>query len=363
MSNQELFQALQIFQRGVQDYGIQKGVNQAADQMQQINNSQLDELEKRQQLGQLSNKLALHLTGLGANASQVQAAFQAIAPALIKDAQDAYLQGALSKSDPLKAIGTEVQTFENKPKMNQLAYARGTELMGKQLTADAMSGKADAKANDALAGRFTKFSQELDPNRARTGNLGSLQQSLNLTDRIKGLVGKRTNLDQRETEELAISLQKLLSGSNVGSVQQVEALVPKSARGNAQKMQEFLLNSPQGLQNDAFVQRIMQTVEREHGVVSEQLKKAQYQKLSGFKDLATKDPEQYKEVLSSYGLDPEEHQMFLKTRQLRPAGSQPEASQAAGQLPPGAVPTTVKDPSSGRMIKAYRLNGKLFSAE
>jgi hypothetical protein len=115
MSLDELFAGLDRLQAGVQQYSIGQGMRQAQDHIDQLNASSMDELDKRAAAQQISQQMASNLLGLGAPVSQVQAAASTLAPAPIKDAQDAYLQGVLKKSDQLKAIGVQGQSFEQAP--------------------------------------------------------------------------------------------------------------------------------------------------------------------------------------------------------------------------------------------------------
>jgi hypothetical protein len=100
MSNDELFKALGMFQQGVQQYATSNAVNEASKVFQQLNQSTLDEGKKRQELQQLGNDLALRLTGIGAPASHIQTAFQAINPQSYGSAEQMQLEGALLGQTP-----------------------------------------------------------------------------------------------------------------------------------------------------------------------------------------------------------------------------------------------------------------------
>ena len=98
----DLFKALQMFQSGVQQFAITGAVNDANAQMQQLNQAQIDEGMKRQQLQQLGNSLALRLTGAGANAAQVQQASGAIMPQNFGSVEQMQLEGELANNDYMK---------------------------------------------------------------------------------------------------------------------------------------------------------------------------------------------------------------------------------------------------------------------
>lgn len=92
----DLFKALQMFKEGVQGAATLSAVNDATSAMGQIQTATLDDAQKRQQLQQLSNQTALRLTGLGASGTQIQSAFNAIAPQNFGSAEQLQLEGALS---------------------------------------------------------------------------------------------------------------------------------------------------------------------------------------------------------------------------------------------------------------------------
>lgn len=152
-----------------------------------------------------------------------------------------------------------------------------------------------------------KMQKDLDPNQARAGNLARNQAQVDQSDRLKGLYtesnGDIRNLDSRQMEELAIGMNKMLSGSSAGSTTQVEALLPKTAVGNSSKLKEWLLNDPQGTNQIEFVKRMAETVDRERQIAQNQVKNAQVQRLSAYDKLKRSDPERYKQVLNSYGID------------------------------------------------------------
>lgn len=124
MSVDELYKGLDRLKAGVQEYAILDGTNQALEKVREINMSQTDEIKKRQATQQLGNELALRLSALGASGTQIQTAFEAIRPAPIKDANDAYMQGQLTGSEQLMKLGQKQQSFDTAPTVNENAKNR-----------------------------------------------------------------------------------------------------------------------------------------------------------------------------------------------------------------------------------------------
>ena len=102
----------------------------------------MDFLQKRQAQSQLANQLALQLTGVGANANQVQQAAGAIAPAAIKDSNDAYQMAAASGDPKAMQLAQGMQKFE---RTNQETIQKN------QLDATAKEGAADRASREKMA--------------------------------------------------------------------------------------------------------------------------------------------------------------------------------------------------------------------
>lgn len=187
-------------------------------------------------------------------------------------------------------------------KMRETIDARKAQFqMQQQLRGDQLNEK-----------KISALKDDLDPNKARGGNMSFNQKKVDQAERLEGLIhdsnGNVSNLDSRQIEELAIGLNSMLSNSSSSAVSQVEALVPKTIMGNAQKLKEWLTNDPQGVNQIAFVKRMAETVEREKQIAGDQVKRAQVQRLSAYQHLAKSNPEAYNQILNAYGIDPSDIQ-------------------------------------------------------
>lgn len=206
-------------------------------------------------------------------------------------------------------------------KMRETIDARKAQYqMQQQLRGDAQAEK-----------KLIALKDDLDPNKARGGNMAFNQKKVDQAERLEGLIkdsnGNINNLDSRQIEELAIGLNSMLSNSSSSAVSQVEALVPKTAMGNAQKLKEWLLNDPQGVNQVAFVKRMADTVEREKQIAGDQVKRAQVQRLSAHGNLARTNPDQYNQVLQAYGIDPKD----IKDGQYKPQKQQSKIKVSNGK--------------------------------
>ena len=197
---------------------------------------------------------------------------------------------------------------------------------------------AKADANQQKQALLLK--DDLDPNKARGGNLAFNQKKVDQAERLEALItdsnGNVSNLDQRQIEELAIGLNSMLTNASTGAASQVAALVPKSAVGNVQKLKEWLSNEPTGTNQLEFVKRMADTVNREKATAQNQVMKAQVQRLSAHSGLQKTNPDLYNEITQSYGLTPDAIEQFKKgsSKSKEPAGED-----------------IMLDPKSGRKVR------------
>lgn len=151
---------------------------------------------------------------------------------------------------------------------------------------------------------WQKFSDALDPNKARGGNLAATQKLINSTDRIHGLFEQFPdgNIPAAQTTELATAVAGLISGGSPQSQHQIDEIVPQSAAGNAQKMISWLMDQPKGLQQQKFIQTLRESSQRERDIAIRQKGEAQRSRLTAFENLKAADPDRYQRMLDSFGV-------------------------------------------------------------
>lgn len=161
--NQELFQALNMFKQGVQDFGMQRAISQANDQVQQIRDSSLAEDEKQQQFRNLSQDMTLKFMAAGAPESQIQTFQNAFKPPEVK--AQTFEQAALSNEPQLRARGEagikQKQQFtkeENRAKIDATLEGYGIKATEKEKVSIGATvkdfqkvGKAELDGLDTLA--------------------------------------------------------------------------------------------------------------------------------------------------------------------------------------------------------------------
>jgi len=152
------------------------------------------------------------------------------------------------------------------------------------------SQKIEDKKTSDYEKRLGQLNKDIDPSRYRAGAFGDSKKVFDRGERLQTLGEQAQNLqkggaDKRQMEEFAIGLNAMLSGSNQGAQQQVQALVPHTWWGGAQGIGEYLTNNPTGLGQQKFVQRMLDTISREQEVAKQQMDRTRYARLTQYKDI------------------------------------------------------------------------------
>jgi hypothetical protein len=222
----------------------------------------------------------------------------------------AFSQAALGANTPTQnpvyqAIAAQNQHKETEQESDLARRQKVTEAIAqRQARQDLAKYRGQQMQSKQVDKMVTALKDDLDPNKARGGNFAANQKRVDNADRVQALLEQvHSDPDARQMEELAISTQALLSSSGTPAANQVKELIPHTAWGNAKKLQEWLTNDPTGTGQQAFVQRLADTVAREKQVALDQVQKAQKQRLSAHGALKRLDPDSYNSVLRSYGVD------------------------------------------------------------
>lgn len=167
----DLQNAIAGFNNQVQSYAVQSAVTNASQQVQQLQSSQLDEVEKRNQTQQLSQQLALQLTGLGANASQVQGAMAATAPKSLDTYGDMYAEGLNKNSEPLKQKAKELKKFMNEDKYAMAQLKLQQDSMKMQQKASLQTDQRFSKIVEKQSNLYSNWSNKLADSETKLGML------------------------------------------------------------------------------------------------------------------------------------------------------------------------------------------------
>lgn len=160
--------------------------------------------------------------------------------------------------------------------------------------------------------RIQAMGDDLDPDKNVRNAYGIAQIGLDRSNRLEGLLSRYPdmNLTKQETEEVAIGLNSMLQGSNISAQEQVKGLIPNTIRGNVAKMQEWLFNTPQGLNQQEIIKRMYSNIQREKEVFKLQVYDKARAKLAKYGDVEKNNPEAWANILQSRGIDPEEYKQW-----------------------------------------------------
>lgn len=147
---------------------------------------------------------------------------------------------------------------------------------------------------------------DLDADKGRAGNFGQVSGKVLQAERLQTLVDsyKNGDLPPAQMEELALGMANMLAGTSGAARAQVEALVPHTIWGKAQDTKQWLLNEPLGAGQQKFVEQMSHTIQREKETANTQLNDIRARRLSAHDRLKKAAPDQYNQILQSYGVDP-----------------------------------------------------------
>lgn len=170
MSNAELFQALQMFQQGVSQAATTAAVNDAAQAMQDIHSQITDQAQQRQALDQLSRQTALRLTGTGASGTQIQSAFQAVAPQQYGSIDQLQIDAALSGNNQQGQVAQSLIADKRQQamKMLQMEYGFKQAMEDKKFNRDLLLEQM----------KLSKTNKELKPEEI------AFQTNINVADKM-----------------------------------------------------------------------------------------------------------------------------------------------------------------------------------
>lgn len=214
------------------------------------------------------------------------------------------------------------------------------------------SGKSDRKATAdrrVLDQELKDLEGRINPSGARAGSLAKLNDKVNQAEAVEALIldengNLKKDIDKRQIQELAKGLDNLLT-SGVSTVSGVHELVPVSAQGNLQSLQEYITGIPTGGAMDDFVKKLAETVQREKNLRHDQLVRAQVSGLGVAANLRKTNPDEYWTTLGNHKLykeDFDENGVYIPK-----AKAPPKAPPGAAPSPPGTV--TMKN-SAGKVF-------------
>ncbi len=294
---EQMMAGLGSLSKSMKEFATTRATSQAQDEINNLNSSEMDEMDKRNKLSAVAQNLTLRLSGLGVDPTQVAQIGGAIKPAAISSAEDAYAAAAATKDPKLAKTATNWQDFSNKSKMD-------LQRLDNQGKLDVANANNAASGEKGFGKEFSKLADDVNPNRARAGVMGDLQKRINAAGRVEALFtaskGNPNNIGMRE---LSTSVASMITMGSQTAVQQINELVPHSAVGKANEIAQWYKNEPTGLEQQAFANQFLKISQREKSVSSDQLKLGQLQTIAGKAHLERENPAMFQQLLKARGLD------------------------------------------------------------
>lgn len=302
MSNDELFQALRMFQDGVGKLQMSRAINDANDQVNQIKAGEQSEADKRAALQGISNGLVMHMAAMGAPDTTIQSVQGAIGPKSYANSNAMYQEGMLRQDPALQAQATQLQGFEQNPEYKkQLIMAKAAMHNPMQeMKFNEMKQQFADKEND-------KVFKDANPSLSSRSNLGLIAKNLTRINEAESLASDPSKITVQQLYELPKVMDSILS-QGTGTQSGTEHLMPNTARLNMAKMKEMLTSNPQLANSPEFVNMYGDSINRIKqtaiGVARNQIKSVLKSQGAA---AAARDPEGFKEraasLLQGYGGD------------------------------------------------------------
>lgn len=224
--------------------------------------------------------------------------------------------------------------------------------------ADRLGGTADTKQSAEIDKLSKAMQKDLDPDAARAGNFGQISNTYIQSQKMKRLAtdaqGNIANLPKAQQEELALGMARMLGGG-AGTDSTIKNLVPQSAVGNIESFKSWLLNQPEGANQQAFTKYMMGTIDREANLAQEQLNDIQSRRLGAHNRLKQIAPDQYNAILGNYGLD--KPRQSLNTNATQQGLLPQQQAPIAHPQDSAAVEWAKSNPNDPRSAKILQLNG------
>lgn len=201
----------------------------------------------------------------------------------------------------------------------------------------------------------------------RSGEFGRQTKISNQADQVLQLKSQADSqggqLSPNQMHELALATAALVSGNPGGAAQgTIEALVPHTIGSDTAKLTQWLSDSPQGTNQQAFIQQMFDTATREKNLADEKIKSVKGDVLAAAKakGLQDQDPQRFQTFMGLAGFGPEDQfdqygryqiKMNQPTKKSNASGSGQAIAGEAQAAPGPSVPKV------GDIQKGYKFLG------
>lgn len=199
-----------------------------------------------------------------------------------------------------------------KQKLQERQWETGERSKDRELRRDELKSASDARAQDKKDASTNKdfghlsekLTEEMSSSRSALGKAANISRSADAIEKLATQFEDPNKLDTRHIQEIARNLDAMLS-SGAATVSGANKLVPQTASGDWAHIAEYIGNIPQGAEQGAFVQRMLDTVRRERDLAKSQIGVAKKKVIAGYGHLEKADPDRYHGLLKAHGIEDE----------------------------------------------------------
>lgn len=155
---------------------------------------------------------------------------------------------------------------------------------------------------------WKEFTDSVSTSHGRSNLAMDLQKRLNASERVKTSLlnpdGTIRNLTPALASEAAINTASLLTNGTPGE-HTIAMLLPKGKSMKIAEIEEWLLDEPQGANQQAYLKGLLDLANREEDTIGHQVRHAQMQGVPNYaRKLTGLDKTRYESILRGAGLDP-----------------------------------------------------------
>jgi hypothetical protein len=202
----DLQRAISGFNDEMKSYAIQSAVNNASQNVRQLQQAQLDDNEKFNQTKQLSDQLALQLTGLGASGVQIEGALRATQPQTYQTPESMFSQALVSGNENLRKKAHEFKDFADKNKFEMAKLKMQQSMLAQSGKAELMQSREFNKLVPKVQEQYNRSIKDYQTKVGQIESILSLPASsikdrLELTTLVKSIGQDVGNIGEKEAEQ------------------------------------------------------------------------------------------------------------------------------------------------------------------
>lgn len=181
----QMMAGLGALSESMKQFATTRAINQSQQEINQLNNMEIDDAQKRQQMNMISQNLAMRMTGIGADPNQIATSAGMIAPKPLDQTDDWIRSG--------RTIG-----LEEKQKDRELDWKKAL------LSVSKAAQKRDAKAGEVALAQLDKF--RMHP------PVSKIYESLEAGSQLNALISQNSPLSDAAAQ---YKFAKLAQGSGI----------------------------------------------------------------------------------------------------------------------------------------------------